>query len=456
LPGHYYLCGGVGNASGKQDAGWIYYFDLSTLDLQNRRIQNLWRAAHTTVADRIIALANAGGNGHDDLYALFGPTTKEAGALQLCQISSVMPGRRFVGEGLDVVTGWWPMLYFDSSYQRFLLVVPPRDQGDSAGVRIFSLAYPPMIRAELALANRHASGTFFIVLLAGVVVTGLGFGLRYASKRNQPHPRKGPGRGEQRPEPTRSSIRIFGGFKVIDSSGTDISDQFSQRIRHLFLLLLVRTRYGEGYGGDGIGANELAELLWPGIDPQSARDSRNVAIAALRKLLRRIGGVSIDLKNKKYFVHIGDEVDCDYKRFREAVHEMASATGTGSEAGWNELLSICRTGVLVPGLSLSWLDAIRADVFSEFEKLASARLSAVRDGAGEPDLTTAEVLLAWDPINEQALRTKLRVLWKSGRHGAARVAYEQFTANYVSAYGRPCDLTMKDILSDQTRPQQDT
>ena len=456
LPGQYYLCGGVGNASGKQDAGWLYYFDLWTLDLQNRRIRNLWRAGHTTVADRIIALVNAGANGQDDMYALFGPTAREDGALQLYKISAGMPGRRSVGEGLDVVMGWWPMLYFDSSYQRFLLVVPPRDQGDSAGVRIFSLAYPPMNRAELFRAGRDSSGTLFVVLVAGVIVSGLGLGFRYASKRSQPRPRKVPGRGEQRPEPTRPSIRIFGGFKVIDSSGTDISDQFSQRIRQLFLLLLIRTRYDEGPGGDGIGANELAELLWPGIDPQSAKDSRNVAIAALRKLLRRIGGVSIDLKNKNYFVHIGDEVDCDYKRFREAVHVMASTNGTRGEAGWNEILNICRTGVLMPGLSLSWLDAVRADVFSEFEKLASAKLSAVRDGAGELDLTTAEALLEWDPINEQALRTKLRVLWKSGRHGAARVAYEQFTANYASAYGRPCDLTMKDILSDQTPLQQVT
>ena len=235
----------------------------------------------------------------------------------------------------------------------------------------------------------------------------------------------------------------------MDSSGTDISDQFSLRLRHLFLLLLLRTNYDAGSGSDGIAANELADVLWPGSSAPSAKDSRGVAIASLRKLLTGMGGVSVHFKNKRYLVRITQDVRCDYLSFRRLVHLLASESRPQSESDWTELLAICRTGVLLPELSVSWLDPIKADVFTEFEKLATARLSSSQGEIGELDLATAEVLLLWDPINEQALRTKLRVLWESGRHGAARVAYEQFTSNFTSTYGEPYGLALKDLLSEK-------
>ena len=449
LPGIYYFCGGEGNASGRQDAGWRYFFDLWKLDLQKREITNLWRAPHTTVSDRIIALANAGTDGHDDLYALFGPSVNEIGSLQLYQISSVLSGRTVVAEAPEFTAGWWPSLYFDRPYQRFLLVVPTMDKGTYADVKVYSLAYPPMRRSDFARTDHSASRTLPIVVGAVLVIASIGFGYRYARKRSGVASQDVT-REISTPEPETDGpcISVFGGFKVIDSSGTNITEQFSLRLRQVFLLLLLRTNYDTGSGADGVGATELADLLWPGCSPASAKDSRGVAIAALRKLLACIGDISIELNNKKYRVRIGRDVECDYLRFRRAMHAVTSENGSSSLIAWPELLKLCGTGALLPELSLPWLDAIKADVFTKFEHVASARLQSAEEQSEEGVLKIAEVLLLWDPINELALRSKLRALWKDGRHGAARIAYDQFSSNYASLYGKPYALPFNSILSN--------
>ena len=176
LPGHYYLCGGEGNASGRQDAGFQYFFDLWSLDLQKKEIRRLWRDDNTTIGDRIIALVNAGTGGRDDLYALFGPSNNEPGPLQLYQISTSVPGRRPAGEAPEIAPKAWSSIYFDSLYQRFLLVVPVAIRGDSSEIRVYSLAYPPMNRADFGGVHESNSPILLTVILAGVAITGLGVG----------------------------------------------------------------------------------------------------------------------------------------------------------------------------------------------------------------------------------------------------------------------------------------
>ena len=133
----------------------------------------------------------------------------------------------------------------------------------------------------------------------------------------------------------KSSVYLFGNFKVISKDGEDITRMFSPIIRELFLLIVCNTPKG------GISAKKMDELLWFDKGHKSASNNRAVSISKLRNLIAKIGEGQIVAKNGN-FVYEPVNVYIDYLVFAKIVASKNFDKGSIAECGTHESLSEAR------------------------------------------------------------------------------------------------------------------
>ena len=83
---------------------------------------------------------------------------------------------------------------------------------------------------------------------------------------------------------SRASISLLGCFNVRDKDGNDITSNFTPRLKHLLILLILYTEKN----AQGILASKTTEILWPDKEETAARNNRNVNLRKLRVLLESI------------------------------------------------------------------------------------------------------------------------------------------------------------------------
>ncbi|RAZ95258.1 hypothetical protein DK853_30895, partial [Klebsiella oxytoca] len=97
---------------------------------------------------------------------------------------------------------------------------------------------------------------------------------------------------------SRSSISLLGCFNVRDKEGNDITANFTPRLKHLLILLILYTEKNP----NGILTSKTTGILWPDKEETAARNNRNVNLRKLRVLLESIGDVEVVTENN--FMHI--------------------------------------------------------------------------------------------------------------------------------------------------------
>ena len=235
-----------------------------------------------------------------------------------------------------------------------------------------------------------------------------------------------PGRGLPT---TRISIRVLGPLQVLTDGVSVPTSAWRSRQARTLLKLLVAGQ------GRSICREELCETLWPGDELQSCGHRLSVVLSTLRSALdpgRR--------EPAEHFITAGENglrlaenhVQVDLSEFLADAQEGARLAERLDETGARHLLA--RT-----------LNEHRGDPFEDdpYEPWAlqvrdyvravraqSLRLLARLAGrAGNIDeaVTWLEQLLGLDPFDEPAHRLLVGVLVRSGRHGAARHAFERWT-----------------------------
>ncbi|HKJ80359.1 MAG TPA: LamG-like jellyroll fold domain-containing protein, partial [Prolixibacteraceae bacterium] len=96
------------------------------------------------------------------------------------------------------------------------------------------------------------------------------------------------------PEPdTKNQVRFFGKFKAVDKAGVDITEQFTPKIKELFLFVVLYTLKT----GNGAKVAEIDKNLWPGLPFKKVANNRAVTLNKLRKVLTGFEGIEIVTKN---------------------------------------------------------------------------------------------------------------------------------------------------------------
>ncbi len=237
------------------------------------------------------------------------------------------------------------------------------------------------------------------------------------------------------PEPSQTfqeKVSFFGGLKLINETNENLALKLSPKLKQLFILIFLHSVDGQ----QGISTKQLSGILWPGMSPQKAKNTRGTNIQNLKTVLASCSHIRLVFQNKLWFLEIDEPCYSDYADALYRVRRLEQADDLSAiETELPRLLAILKKGSLLPSMNESWLDPYISRTSDRIIDLG-IKLFQLLDQKKHTDLIyeVAEVISLHDPLNEPALQKKLNILTQDGKLGLARSVYDHFKKLYFEMY----------------------
>ncbi len=284
-----------------------------------------------------------------------------------------------------------------------------------------------------------------LALLAFIVSLRLFFRKKISFKRNEKNlslqntkPETSTVLQEELAQIDGASIRLFGGFHVVNREGKDLTALFSTRRKQLFIIVLIDT-----FRKGGISSKKLTDNLWPGHSIESAKNNKSTQTQRLRDILSQKTGIHIDFKNKKWKINLEDDVYCDIKQYFVLLNQLKNENQLICNTNLlEEFLSIIEKGALLPNMEEEWLDEFKSKVSDELlECLLPLYNNKEYLKNNKLVLRLSDTLLTFDPLNEMALTHKVNTLYRLEKKTLALECLEHFSKYYQKCYNQPFDTS---------------
>ena len=454
------IFGGYGSETGAQELSPQNYYDLYIVDLKERTIRKIWEllpaADNLVVANSMVVdtLNNC-------FYALCFPQQRYNTSLYIGKFSLEAPEYNLFADSIpfsfEDIYSYADLFLNRETDELIAITSSPVVKDSSAIVSIYSHAYPPLAENDLYQVEEKGNlpGFQFIIIISTSLLFCICCGIVYFRKKknvsvkkavepsDEPKPEVAKMIMQTKPPTSRQSILLFGGFKVINRDGQNITGEFSPLLKQLFLVILLNTLKD----GKGISSLKLKETLWFDKTPESARNNRGVLLSRLRQLFDQVGSINIENRNSIWMINFGDDVYCDYY---EAIHFMTFFNEKENLTGDNlrKLLTMVSRGELLPNLQIDWIDPFKADfsnslidLLMDFATHSGLRLSP------QEYIDLADAIFIHDSLNEDALKIKCKTLLKMGKNGLAKSAYTSFQKEYQVSLGINFECSFEQIIS---------
>ncbi|GIG22019.1 hypothetical protein Cch01nite_27430 [Cellulomonas chitinilytica] len=297
--------------------------------------------------------------------------------------------------------------------------------------------------AALAAGAQDGADTGELAALArstaeehGVDLRRLRLGVTGTSVRRTRLP--GPRRGtldtgpvdDERPAVPTTSLRCLGEFRVVvDDVPVDLSG-VRPRARSALRFLAL-------HAGRPVHREQLADALWPDLDPTAAMHNLHVSISAVRRALEP----SVPTRSSRLIVRDGETYTlvlspgsvCDHVEFDRACKEATRARVRGdldvAAARWREALDLYAGDLLPEDGPADWVvgprDRVRTLAAEAAADLAEVELEAGRfEAAGAAATRSIEL----DECRDHAWRLLVAALTAAGDTAAAHRAHRGYTA----------------------------
>lgn len=323
------------------------------------------------------------------------------------------------------------------------------NNADNTEINIYSLRYPPLMLDEYGCQEGKNRAVWLFVILPILVLSAISFRLfkkRWVEKNRVARSADRLTLNVSDESSLRhSSIWLLGGFQVIDKEGQDITRQFTQTLKYMFLMILLETCKT----GKGISSRQIEEILWFDKDPESARNNRYVNIRKMRMLLKEIGNISLSKSNSYWHIEMDHtEVFCDYSMIMHLVDRISqSHDGRETVASARILVDLISKGMLLPNIQVTWVDQYKAE-FASYVIEALHHICSLPVIAADMQLQMQllSAILVHDPIDEEAVKEKCRIWISCGKKGLARTFYNTYASEYLRMMGEPPTLTFSEII----------
>jgi len=196
-------------------------------------------------------------------------------------------------------------------------------------------------------------------------------------------------------------------------------------------------------GNSNTPSRQLDEQLWED-DSEIVANKRNVALNRLRGQLRSTGFGSLVFASGEWSVELSEEVDTDLPKMMRLLNGINTGVSRDERAA-REFIRLGRNGSLLQNMFAPWLDSFKSQYDSSLGSAAEKLYQIVK---GNPSLSlgVAEVMLASDPLDENAVVVKCRSLVAMGRSGHALSAYEAYVSEYERLMGSRPSLLLGDCV----------
>ena len=474
-----YIFGGRGNKYGKQELSSHYYWGLCAINLKNKQSRIVWQKNQPQEEGTIMASTMYFEPSDSSFYAV---STNKGGVLwKISMKDSVYSevSKPIYNESTYQDSDF--SLYTSPSHGKLFLVLDKILSNHTHELAIYSINMPLVNEVDIrqstageSINNRwylYAIGILLLLVLAGFVL----YRFKYNGKNKKaPATKKGTEKTvattgkvqsqsdvpESKTIPkkewmqesetiftetvnyydrSRASISLLGCFNVRDKDGNDITSNFTPRLKHLLILLILYTEKN----AQGILASKTTEILWPEKEETAARNNRNVNLRKLRVLLESIGDMKVMIENNFLRIKWGTGVFCDYHTLITCTKQFEQEK---SEELLNRILEILLYGPLLPNTILDWLDDFKDD-YSSYSIDLLKNLLDIEISRNHQDMIIrlADIMFLHDPLNEEALAAKCSVLVTQGKKGIARNLYDRFCKEYHDSMGETYKVPFADL-----------
>lgn len=474
-----YIFGGRGNKYGKQELSSHYYWGLCAINLKNKQSRIVWQKNQPQEEGTIMASTMYFEPSDSSFYAV---STNKGGVLwKISMKDSVYSevSKPIYNESTYQDSDF--SLYTSPSHGKLFLVLDKILSNHTHELAIYSINMPLVNEVDIrqstageSINNRwylYTIGILLLLVLAGFVL----YRFKYNSKNKKaPATKKGTEKNvattgkaqglsdvtESKTIPkkewmqesetiftetvnyydrSRASISLLGCFNVRDKDGNDITSNFTPRLKHLLILLILYTEKN----AQGILASKTTEILWPDKEETAARNNRNVNLRKLRVLLESIGDMEVMIENNFLRIKWGTGVFCDYHTLITCTKQFEQEK---SEELLNRILELLLYGPLLPNTILDWLDDFKDD-YSSYSIDLLKNLLDIEISRNHQDMIIrlADIMFLHDPLNEEALAAKCSVLVTQGKKGIARNLYDRFCKEYHDSMGETYKVPFADL-----------
>ena len=366
-------------------------------------------------------------------------------------------------------------LYYSPSLSKLVAVLSSSEEAAKSKTCIYTLDFPPLKKSDVYRKYDQEAKSILSVILVAVstliLLLSIRIYFRYRKNKKQTEPNPEIATGAEiegkhddleeiqvedpkttSPEETfykrnKSSILFLGGFQVFDKSGKDTTKDFSPILKYLLILIVLYTHKTQ----KGISSIKLEEILWPGKTDEAARNNRNVNLRKLRMLLETIGDYEIINKNSYWSISLSDDILSDYIEIFRLIETVKENNSVQSEE-FGRLLELLSYGEILPNIQNEWVDPFKSDFSNDVIDLLMQVLEVNMDEEAIFNnysifLKIADTISTFDPINEDAVAVKCRVLYKIGKKGPAQKVYNSFIRDYKMLLNEDYKMSLKELLN---------
>lgn len=446
-----YIFGGRGNPSGKQELSPRKYYDLYAVNLKTFKVEKLWEFDEEPEFE-FVPSGNMVYDKNQDSFYVF--TNLEGGTL--ISIKKESPGFEMMS---------LPAASFHNAQYSFFNLWTGKDGTKLYGlmeqsqvdgrstVNIMSINYPPInvnsLRQNAVGENTDKGGSgsaksfwwwAVLIVAAASAATAWLIGMHHRPGKKEKDETQPSGSNGQTVDKfydfSRSSIRFFGGFCVMDKEGNNITGQFTPTLKALTVLLILHSCKDT----NGIISNKLNRTLWPYKPEDTANNNRNVYISKLRPLLESVGDISVACQNRFWSIHFGKDTICDYVEAQRLLNESTT------EDGIAHLLELLLCGMMLPNMEQEWVDEFKSSFSSLTIDFLSRQLGR-KDLSHSTLICICDSIFQHDFLNEDALKVKCSILYGQGKVGLAKSVYDSFCKEYKSSLGMEYRASFKQTVA---------
>lgn len=429
--GQFYVFGGIGNLTGKQELGQQHFYDLHLLDTRDSTLRKVWDRtdveSHFSVVNQMVFSAE-----EQVLYVLGYRAFGEVNNLALIKVDVNQPSFEVVGDSIPFIQRGFDQTQaglFQNEKSGELIAYTLVNDDQQAKLKMYSILFPPEPVPEVTSSFMFMSRWYWLViLLAAFLLVAI---VRRKSVKNRRPLAISPLR-----ESEKNAIRLWGGFTVYDANGQNISDQFSPKIKELFLLLFFNS-IGEA---QGIKAQKIYEKIWTGYERAKAKNALGVTMGRLRASLEQVESVIVVNVSGAWKLEWKGEVPTDYHLTMLSLDQLQQQF---SEAVLDGLIKVVERGPFLPNTEIEWLDDYKGKV----NYRVTSSLLEISDHVAEEErkIRIADIVLSIDDLHEQSARLKIGSLAALGKHGLANDFYLEFSKKYAELYQENFPKSFKEM-----------
>lgn len=441
-PNELFLFGGYGNESGNQVVGGKQVYDLFRINLKDHTVKKCWNI-HPEKDVFVPANNLILSNDKKYFYALCYPHEMARTELRLYKFSVKDGSYEVVSAPIPVISERIETdvnLFFKRRTGEFFCAIQEFADRKKSIIKIYSLSSPPVSQASYINSFHFQKTSKVTLIYTGLFVFGIallgGLTILYRKRSGSSLPET------ENPvslpldvsdvrdvERKKNAVYLLGEFLVFDKKGNNITYLFSNKIKQLFILILLYSK-----GGKGISSKKISATLWPDKEASKTKNIKGVTFNHLRNIISDIEGIELTFLNDTYSIKINDTFFCDCW-FLTNFFKQSNDNTDGKPVF--DYLPIILRGALLKDMPDFWLDDFKNNYEEQLTGVMMPELKRQYElQEFKLALEIARLILNIDPFNDEALKYQLKSLRRLKGVEHARKIYGQF----IQEYKRSLDL----------------